>query len=427
MEFIFDNQTLKPISNEVEVLDGQSYRDAILKNRIKPILEATTIKGLLDVLEPVKQGLETLGTEPSFTFSKSGRKLEDPNVLSMKTVVDLTKCRPPHATRLHIKAIEERYSVGGEWLLSNRMGLGEQVQLQARLQPEPYSLASGAASVESPTPIGQGLVKLTGFFFNEDRVWSSYALASHGLSAELRVPWIANFLFKSGVHAVARHVHSINEGASDTIRAAAGTSSLKVSAAAELSHKGAYHNALAMIEAAKPGDTQHIKSVCSLDLKFPLTPGKELELDLSGQTGYISSENDKPKLCDNFLIGGPGSILGFKPFCVGPHDGSDYIGGQAFYTSRFAILGKIPSRKASSPLRLKAQIESGVLRANSSETLSSNLKSLLGDRATISSSAGLTYKTDRAAFDILYVLPVQGGDAEVRQQGIHIGAELNLL
>lgn len=427
MEFIFDNQTSKAISNEVEVLDGQSYRDGILKNRIKPILEATTIKGLLDVLEPTKQGLQTLGTEPFFTFTKSDRTLENPNVLSMKTLVDLTKCRPSHATQLHIEAIEERYNVGGEWILSNKLGLGERVQLQARLQPKPYCLASGAASIESPTPIGRGLVKLTGFFFNEDRVWSSYAFASHGLSLELKVPWIANFIFKGGAHAVARHIHSINEGASDTIRAAAGTSSLKVSASAELSHKGAYHNALAMIETAKPGDTQHLKSVGSLDVNFPLTPRRELELDLRGQIGYISSENNIPKLCDNFLIGGPGSIIGFKPFCVGPHDGSDYIGGQAFYTSRLAILGKIPYKKAASPLRMKAQIELGVLRTNSSDTMGSNLRSLLEERATSSSSIGLTYKTDRASFDILYVLPGQGGDAEVRQQGIHIGAQLNLL
>lgn len=430
MEFELDQQVTRPITNEVEVLNGASYRDVVLQPRIKPLLEAETVGQLLGRLDSVKQSFETFGAAPAFAFGLAGAKpagSSPSDVLALKTVVDLTRTRPDHSAELSSRIARDRYNLEGRWKASNRLGLGELFQLSAQAQPNPYSLAAGSASVVSPVPLGRSLFHLKGFFFNEDRKWASHSLASHGVAADLRVPLASNLVFRGGAQAIARNVHSISEKAGDVVRAAAGSSSLKVSAIAELSNTGACHSARAFFEAAgQPGDTQHLKSVAELAYTLPLTKTRAVVLDVEGRAGYIHSDDEKPKLCDNFLIGGPESVLGFKRYSLGPRDAGDFIGGQAFYTARATLLSRLPFHKVS-PLRLKAQADAGVLRAHSAADWRSNVQDLAASPASASASAGLAYASERAKFDVLWVVPLRSSPSDILQPGLHVGAELNLV
>lgn len=422
----FDGQRLQPIRNQVEVLNGQSFRDAVLSARIQPMLAATTVDELLAAVGSAKLSLETLGTNPTFTIKRGEPSAAD-GVLGVRTVVDLTQCRPAHALSLYTRASNDLYQISGRWALANKLGLGDLLEFSAKTQPEPHTLAAGRAALTTPMPLGRGLVTVSGFFFNENCTWASHSLATHGVAAELRVPWLANVQFMTGVRAVARNIHSISDRAGDVVRAAAGISSLKVSALAELRHSGKFHAAQASLEAAGvPGDTRHIKAQAGIDADLPLTPGRELVLSFSGNAGFIGSSDDKPKICDQFLLGGPSNLLGFernKVRAQGATD-DDYIGGQAFYTSRIALLSKLPF-KALSPLRLKTQVDAGVLKQRSGNDIVKCASDMIGSSAALSTASGLTYRSPYANFDVLYVMPVRG-HGEFARSAIHVGAELNL-
>lgn len=422
----FEGQQLQPISNQVEVLNGQSFRDVVLKPRIEPLLAAQTVGELLSVIPNAELGLEALGTKPTFNIERAAKQpLHGP--YAVRTVVDLTNARPPNAVGLSTKVLDDLYAVSGRWKLANRLGLGDLLQLSATMQPEPHSLASGRAALTVPTPLGRSHLTFSGFFFNEDRTWASHALATHGVSAELNVPWVAGFHFKAGAQAVARNIHSISDTASDIVRAAAGNSSLKVSALAQLTHISTYHALKAQIETAgKPGDTKHVKAEGEALVDIPLTPGDELVLSFKANAGFLGSNDDKPKICDQFLLGGPANVLGFErnKLRAQGQTSEDFTGGQAYYTSRIALLSKLPLMHVS-PLRLKAQVDAGVLQQKSGNDIVKCASSLLNTNAALSSSAGLTYKSEKASFDVLYVLPVRG-EGEIARSAIHVGAELNL-
>lgn len=409
----------EPIINTVEVVNGAQFRDAVLSRRVQPLLTATTLYELYERLDPVAHSLSVLGDVRYRLDTVESSTNVVPR--AVKTQVILSNTQPVSPTVFQFVSNNDIAGLSGQQIFHNRLGFGEQVELAGRVYSNPAALGSGSVTTSVPMPLGASKLAVQGFFFNQDRPWGGYALASHGLSAKITSNLSKSLTADLGIEAVSRHVHSMGDAASDTVRAAAGANSVKVSALAGLQHIGSNYKLNAVTEfAGKPGDSAYTKIFGSFNVFEKLCKSGALVADFGVSAGFMKGE---ARIFDNFVLGGVKDVYGVALNSMGPKDGQDFIGGQAFYQGRGTLTAKVPG-KPFSPLRLTALLSTGSLQSNCGKTFQDNLNNLAKSSPVVSAAVGLTYNTDAATCEMLYVVPLKTNHGDVTREGFHLGVQL---
>jgi outer membrane protein insertion porin family len=162
--------------------------------------------------------------------------------------------------------------------------------------------------------------------------------------------------------------------------------------------------------------------------------------DLGGQA-------QPSRLNDRFQLGGPTDVRGFSVGGLGPRDGQDSVGGDAFAAGSVNLLFPLPRKGPDSGLRFQVFANGGRLVAlkndktkPQSEFASQGLdtraafKGVLGALGELVNGApstaagvGLVYAHPVARFELNFSLPLVLRKGEVGTKGFQVGVGINFL
>ena len=194
------------------------------------------------------------------------------------------------------------------------------------------------------------------------------------------------------------------------------------------------------------GDVAFLKSEAESQVALPfgdtgitmtagLRGGLIYPLTLPGQAQPQGS-----RINDRFILGGPGNVRGFRLAGLGPHDGSDSIGGDIYAAGGASLLFPVPRVGKETPLRIQTFINSGRLLAlndtsSSKRTDTSNpqnglgkaLSSLTSELPSTAAGVGLVYAHPMARFEINFSLPLVSRAKEETRKGLSFGVGVEFL
>jgi outer membrane protein insertion porin family len=177
-----------------------------------------------------------------------------------------------------------------------------------------------------------------------------------------------------------------------------------------------------------------IKGDSGVTFTAGLRAGMLYPLTLAGQSSPSLS-----KINDRFQLGGPTDVRGFRLSGLGPHDGSDAVGGDVYAAGGASLLLPLPRVGPQSPLRLQAFINGGRLLALrgekegslSSEEVKSSMSKAVSDLGnglpSTSAGIGLVYAHEVARFELNFSMPLVVRKGEDARKGVQFGVGINFL
>ena len=355
-------------------------------------------------------------------------------------------------------------------LWRNMFGGGEALSVNASAGTRTRSAYTAAFSspVASDPDVRLGL---EGFASATQKPWASHEEALRG--GALRLSWLSPAT--GGAHTLAysaawRQLTGLAAGASPTVRGDAGDS---VKSAVThtfardrrdsplLPQSGYLVRTTSELAGWGPlqGDVSFAKSEVELSGAVPVPfPG----LDRSGISvgggfrmgvmcplpfGYGLGGRVLPsRVNDRFQLGGPTDVRGFKLGGLGPHDGTDAVGGDVYAAGGVNVLLPLPRTGPSSPLRLQLFANGGRLAAlknkgkgkegkeglaMDSKTVVNGMTSALGELAnglpSMAAGVGLVYAHPVARFELNFSLPLVLRRGEEGRKGLQVGVGINFL
>ncbi|KAL9709920.1 hypothetical protein Ac2012v2_006980 [Leucoagaricus gongylophorus] len=288
-----------------------------------------------------------------------------------------------------------------------------------------------------------------------ERDLTSFASCFEGLRGVRAV--VRNGYLERGMHefsyeGVTRHLSSLTPTASLSMREAAGfssKSSLSYTYTMDTRHDkilgtrfdrktslasapGMYlkiHNELAGL-GLLGGDAKFYKG--EVEAKVGLGVANGLTLSLAARSGLLWGLGGSrgTLFSDRFQIGGPVSVRGFMNNGLGPCDGSDSLGGDAYWSLGASIISDIP-KKPLWPVKLHGWVDAGRLegidRTRPPKESLTALQSSFFQRPSISAGLGLIYKFDPIRVEVNFGLPLVSSAGERGKRGVQVGMGLEFL
>ncbi|KAJ2801676.1 hypothetical protein H4S07_004871 [Coemansia furcata] len=166
------------------------------------------------------------------------------------------------------------------------------------------------------------------------------------------------------------------------------------------------------------GSVRLAKAQVELQANRAVAPGYVLAV--GAQAGALWAEG-RPALADRFFLGGAHSVRGFEYRGIGPRDGSDSVGGDAFYAVGLSLLTPLPHVDA---LRGHVWANAGqcaLLGANAGQ---------LARFVTSPSAAvgvGLVYRHSMVRAEVSWCVPVAAAHGDRLRAGVQFGLEFQFL
>ncbi|KAJ1993435.1 hypothetical protein H4R33_000690 [Dimargaris cristalligena] len=155
--------------------------------------------------------------------------------------------------------------------------------------------------------------------------------------------------------------------------------------------------------------------------------GSGFSVSTTGRIGALKPVNGaSSRIPDRFLLGGPTSLRGFRPFGVGPRDGCDALGGDVFWStgvSLFTPLPVIDSDKLKGHLWANA---GGLSALSKNESIREALVGSLA-RPTSSVGAGLLFHHGLFRLELNLCLPLTKSTWDQARQGWQFGLGIDFL
>lgn len=165
--------------------------------------------------------------------------------------------------------------------------------------------------------------------------------------------------------------------------------------------------------------------------------------------GFSSGTTAQPsRINDRFQLGGPTDVRGFQLCGLGPHDGQDAVGGDAFAAGSVNLLLPLPYRGPESGLRFQLFANGGRLvalrkpegddgsssggKGMSASTVARGMAGAVGEilgggLPSMATGFGLVYAHPVARFELNFSLPLVLRRGEVGTKGLQFGVGINFL
>ena len=151
--------------------------------------------------------------------------------------------------------------------------------------------------------------------------------------------------------------------------------------------------------------------------------------------------SEPSRINDRFLLGGPTDVRGFKIGGLGPHDGSDAVGGDIYAAGSVNLLLPFPRIGKDQPLRFQLFANAGRLlplkdskgkgKAEDSKSAQKDFYASvaqLGDGLPSTAvGAGIVYAHPVARFELNFSLPLIMRRGEDSRKGLQFGVGINFL
>lgn len=306
-------------------------------------------------------------------------------------------------------------------------------------------------------------LQLGGVQSSTQKVFASHEEFVRGAWTKLRWASSSGGLHEIGYNGLWRQVTGLAPNASRTVREDAGDS-FKSSLThtwvkdrrdnPSLPTKGYYTKTMAELAGFGPlqGDVAFLKTEIETQgaTAIPI-PGVKGDSGVSFTTGLRAGvlyplalgSSGSPVLSrinDRFQLGGPTDVRGFRLSGLGPHDGSDAIGGDVYAAGSANLFLPLPRVGADKPFRFQAFINGGRLLALQSkekegqltgqevqQTMIDTVKELGNGLPSISAGVGLVYAHPAARFELNFSLPLVLRKGEDGRKGLQFGIGINFL
>ena len=294
------------------------------------------------------------------------------------------------------------------------------------------------------------------------KLFASHDEVLRGGWAKLRWLTSANTTHELGYNGFWRQITGLSQNASPTVRNDAGNS-VKSSISHTwmndrrdnplLPQRGYYLKTMTELAGLGPlqGDVAFLKGEVEQQTAIPIPiPGIKGDSGVSFTAGLRAGvlcplplgSNTNPELSrinDRFQLGGPTDIRGFRLSGLGPHDGSDAVGGDVYAAASANLLVPLPKVGPEKPLRLQAFLNGGRLLAlrqdkegamsgdEVRESLSDTIAELGNGLPSTSAGIGLVYAHPVARFELNFSLPLVVRKGEDARKGLQFGIGINFL
>lgn len=353
-------------------------------------------------------------------------------------------------------------SAYGNLLWRNVLGGAESLNLNASMGTRTRSAYQAAFD----TPILSDpdfRLEVGGIASATQKSWASHEEALKGGWAKLR--WMSQngHRHEMGYNGFWRQITDLAQNASSTVRTDAGDS-VKSSVFHSwtndrrdnplLPSRGYYAKAFNELAGWGPlkGDVSFWKSELETQGAVPIPiPGIKGDSGVSFTTGFRAGllyplgldADSRPQLSrinDRFVLGGPTDVRGFRQCGLGPHDGSDAVGGDVYAAGSANLLVPLPRVGAEKPLRLQAFLNGGrLLPLRTSQKTTPTTNSEVADAAvstitelqnglpSVAAGVGLVYAHPVARFELNFSLPLVLRRGEEGRKGLQLGIGINFL
>lgn len=469
-ELIDSHSTLPCTISSIRVLNARHTRNSFLKNIFDPIIRANRERPytLTEAIRGVSIGADKLHRYDIFhepiTLFIDRPSPTDPS--STPTDIDFY-LQVREKSRILLKTGTDvgnaEGSAYGNLLWRNIFGGAESLNINAALGTRTRSAYQ--AAYEQPIFAGTtgdlrgeigGLASSTqnGFASHEEVLKGAWAkarwLSDSGLRQEL------------AYNAVWRQITGLAQNASPTVRGDAGDSfkssimhtiikdrrdnpllptrgyltksSLEVAGWGPLQGDVAFTKAELQAQGATPIPIPGIKR----DSRISFTTGFRAGLLYPLPLGFDSKPTPS-RINDRFQLGGPADVRGFRLSGLGPHDGTDAVGGDVYAAGSANLLLPLPRVSRDTPLRFQTFITGGRSLAlkgvekndNSNAPLNKNviptIKELGNGLPSMAAGFGLVYAHPMARFELNFTLPLVLRKGEDARKGLQFGIGINML
>ncbi|KAI9199824.1 surface antigen-domain-containing protein [Polychytrium aggregatum] len=433
--------------NSVRV-EGHKYtKPHVLERIVKDVLEAKTLGEVMGQSKLACHRLNRLGI-----FRSSEVILDTPPSSSGRNLVDVI-ILVEEAPRMYAKTGTEIGNYEGNMNASinfrNVLGAGETLEANwtygvetsvplHKEANEPFATSTGTSyQVLFGKPINANpdtKFELAAFKLNRNMaLFSSHEEAINGFSARYKLLNGRYGRHEFQYDASWRHIYNLSKDASWSIRENAGHS-LKSSIGHSFTRdqrddpmlptKG-YYVKLFQEFAGLGGDVRHLKSEVETQLIKPL--GYGFSLSGSARTGLlVPLFGDKTKISDRFFLGGPLSIRGFRQSGLGPKDGKDTLGGDAYWAAGLSLLTPLPYL-VDKPLRGHLFINGGNLIPVNTQKAAPETLAELFRYPSVSVGMGLAVRFSILRLEINWCLPVAATTTDNMKPGLQFGVGINYI
>ncbi|OCL01671.1 hypothetical protein AOQ84DRAFT_393492 [Glonium stellatum] len=462
VELVDDNSTLPVTISSIRVLHATHTRREFLERIFQPLLSVnrdgpyTLSEALSDVSTATNQlnKFDIFKSPISIFIDKPDPS--DPSTTPTDIAVYLSA---QERSRYTIKTgTEVGHSEGNAFVnvqLRNLFGGAESLNAHGSLGTRTrsaYSVGFDAPVLSNP----DFRFEVNGQASSTLKSWASHEEVLKGGTTKLKYLTEGGHRHEVGYSGIWRQVTSLAENASPTVRGDAGDS-FKSSISHTwindrrdyplLPNRGYLMKTVAEIAGLGPlgGDVGFGKLEGETQAAVPLGSGVTFTAGLRGGLLYplsLSSGNApiQSRINDRFQLGGPTDVRGFRLSGLGPHDGSDAVGGDIYAAGGASLLFPIPRVGADTPLRLQAFVNGGRLLAlkgkskegvMDSKAVASNMRrtiaALKDGLPSCAAGLGIVYAHPVARFEINFSLPLVLRAAEAGRKGLSFGVGVEFL
>ncbi|KAH4939150.1 hypothetical protein HBI67_065980 [Parastagonospora nodorum] len=454
-ELVEDNTSLPVTISSVRILHANRTRRSFLERVVNPILSANRAEPytLEEALKEVGEATEKLNRfgifkspisvyldRPNQSIASSSPSDVDVYITAYErgnyTIKTGTEAGASEADA-YVHA-ELRNLLGGAETLNAHGSLGTRTR-------SAYSLAFDSPILSNPDLKFQ----VNGFASSTLKSWASHEEVLRGGTSKLLWRSKTGHQHELGYSGIWRQVTSLAENASPTVRADAGDSFKSSITHAWTNDKRDYpllpssgYLMKTVSELAGfgglSGDVAFFKSEAESQVALPFgNTGITLTAGLRGGLIYplaLPGQNQPQgsRINDRFILGGPNNVRGFRLAGLGPHDGSDAVGGDVYAAGGASLLLPVPRVGKDTPLRLQAFINGGRLlslkgQKGQQTSLSQTFASLTDELPSVAAGIGLVYAHPIARFEINFSLPLVVRAREESRKGLSFGVGIEFL
>ncbi|KAF2198342.1 hypothetical protein GQ43DRAFT_474624 [Delitschia confertaspora ATCC 74209] len=463
LELVDENTTLPVTISSVRILNANRTRRSFLERVVNPLLSAEG-KEEYTLAEALKEISGAADKFNRFGIFKSPISVfidrPDPtNPSTSPTDIDVYFSAFERGNYTIKTGTEAGHSEADAYVnaeLRNIFGGAESLNAHASLGTRTrsaYSIAFDSPILSNPDLKFQ----LNGFASSTLKSFASHEEVLKGGNS--KVAWIspAGHKHEVGYSGVWRQVTSLAEKASPTVRGDAGDSfksSINYSWTNDkrdypmLPTRGYLLKAVSELAGFGPlkGDVAFWKSEAETQAAILFgNTGITFTAGLRGGVIYplALGGNNVPqhtRINDRFQLGGPNDVRGFRLSGLGPHDGSDAVGGDVYAAGGASLLFPIPKVGKETPLRFQAFINGGrllslqgrqkegdVVNVDVSGNVKKTIASLKDGLPSCAAGVGLVYAHPIARFEINFSLPLVMRAAEQGRKGLSFGVGVEFL
>ncbi|ODV91055.1 hypothetical protein CANCADRAFT_57420 [Tortispora caseinolytica NRRL Y-17796] len=453
--------------NSVKIQGGKNVRTGFLQSQLDPLLATSYTAQGSDLAIPSYQAAPTLGSILS-DIDLASQKLASFGIfnnlyfkLDKSTVPNVNSTKPDDTLNLDATLVLQESK---RLLLRTGTDIGNQ-EGSAYVSGIYKNAFGGAESLKLDMSYGtrnksnyivtfaspilnsnKWSATISAFSSTRKCEWASHDQVVKGLSAKINGVLLSHsppyhpgtaclpkplVTQEFGVEAVWRAITNVLPTASDAVRLNAGEStkaSIFNSITLDTRNDKLLPSSGILLKSAqeiagRPGNVPFAKATCETQIAQGFF-NEAVVFTGALRGGLLYNRSSEPsRIIDRFFLGGPNDVRGFYFSHLGPHDGSDAVGGEAFVAGGASILTKVPGTAAESPLRFQCFLNAGSLsgldRADPVRT-----KRELMDKPSVATGFGLVYRHPAARMELNFCLPLAVRQGESARKGLQFGLGL---